>query len=197
MERIIIGLTGSLCSGKGTIATHLKELGFRHFVLGDRVRDEVRSRHQDVTRTLLQDVGNELRDTYGGAVLAERTVKLLDDVEGNIVIDGLRNPEEIKYLRDVLGAKIVGVDAPKDLRLKWYLERAKQRGEDGPSPEDFKKDDDRDFGIGEPGNGQHVEKCLSLADVVLWNTGPKDILFSQCDSFLVDTFHFNPEIHQS
>ena len=196
MEKIIIGLTGSLCSGKGTVAKHLSELGFHHYVLSDRIRDEIRARGQEITRTLLQDVGNELRETFGGSILAERTVEILEGVDGNIVIDGVRNPDEINYLKKYLDAKIVGVDAPVESRLKWYLARAAERGEDGTTAEDFKKHNDRDFGIGEPSLGQQVGKCFEEADTVIFNLGCKADLNDECDRFLREAYGFDPEIHR-
>jgi dephospho-CoA kinase len=195
MEKIIIGLTGSLCAGKGTMAKHLIELGFHHQVLSDRIRDEIRSRGQEINRTLLQDVGNELRLTFGGAVLAERTLEIIANTSGNIVIDGVRNPNEIDFLRNNLNAKIIGIHAPKEKRLEWYLARAKERGEDGKTPEDFERDDNRDFGVGEPENGQQVGKCLEMADIFLWNDGPKSELYKECDLFLKNIYNFDPEIH--
>lgn len=188
MEKIIIGLTGSLSSGKGTIASHLKDLGFSHQVLSDRIREEIRSRGLVISRTMLQDVGNELRQTYGGAILAERTAKLIADTEDNVTIDGVRNPDEIIFLRSILYAKIIGVDAPREMRLGWYLKRAKDRGEDGITEEGFERDDSRDFGIGEPGSGQQVGKCLQMADVVLENNGTITELFKECDLYLKEVF---------
>jgi dephospho-CoA kinase len=195
MERIVIGLTGSLCSGKGNIATHLEEKGFQHLILSDRLREEILSRGQTITRSLLQDVGNELREKYGGAVLAERTAKLIDGISGNVVIDGVRNPDEVTYLRNVLGAVIIGVDAPPELRQKWYLARAKERKEDSVTEEDFKKVNDRDFGVGELGTGQQVGKCLEMADITFKNTGTKDSLYRICDLYLKIVLDFDPEIH--
>ncbi len=195
-KRIIIGLTGTICGGKGTLATHLVDLGFNHFVLSDRIRDEIRARGQEITRTLLQDVGNELRNKFGGAVLAQRTADLMVEVEGNVVIDGVRNPDEIIFLRNILGASVLGVDAPKDTRCEWYLARAKSRGEDGTTVADFERDNNRDLGIGEPDTGQQVGKCLDLADIVIENNGSKQDLFNECNQFLKDTFHFDAEIHR-
>lgn len=197
MDRIVIGLTGSLSAGKGTLAKYLIDFGFNHQVLSDRIRDEIRSRGQEITRTLLQDVGNELRENYGGAVLAERTARLLTDIKDNIVIDGVRNPDELFFLKENLNAKIIGVDAPREKRLEWYLARAKERGEDGTTAEDFKKHDDRDFGINEPGFGQQVKKCLDLADIVIWNNSTKTELFRELHFYLKEIFGFDPELHRN
>lgn len=193
MEKIIIGLTGSLCSGKGTLAKHLIDLGFHHQVLSDRIREEALLRGQKIDRTLLQDIGNELRENFGGAVLVKRTAKLISNIEGNIVIDGFRNPEEINYLYNILEGSVIGVDAPKEKRLEWYLCRAKERGEDGNTKEEFTKHDNRDFGIGEPGSGQQVGKCLESADIVIWNNVSKVDLFRECDKFLKEVYCFDPE----
>lgn len=197
MERVVIGLTGSLSSGKGVIAKYLKDQDFHHQVLSDRIRDEIRSRGQKITRTHLQDVGNELREKCGGAVLAERTAQILFGINGNIVIDGVRNPDELFFLKDKFKATIIGVDAPKDKRLEWYLVRARERGEDGTTIDDFKKHDDRDFGIGEPGFGQQVNKCLDLADVILWNKGTTTELCHELRQYLKEIYGFDPEIHSN
>ncbi|HOX96192.1 MAG TPA: dephospho-CoA kinase [Candidatus Woesebacteria bacterium] len=196
MDRIVIGLTGSLCSGKGTLANHFRDLGFAHQILSDRLREELHSKGQEITRSALQDLGNQLRQIYGGAILAIKTAELLSDIKENIIIDGVRNPEEANYLRDVLGAKIIGVDAPVEKRLEWYLARAKDRGEDGKTYEEFERDNNRDFGLGEPSSGQQVEKCLAMADIVLWNNGTKADLNNEGDRFLKEVFDFDPEIHR-
>jgi dephospho-CoA kinase len=197
MDRIIIALAGSIASGKETLSRHFIELGFNHQILSDRLREEAHSRGLEVTRPLLQDIGNELRQELGGAVLAIKTAELIADSQDNVVIDGVRNPHEIIFLREVLGAVVIGVDAPEELRCQWYIARREERGEDGATAEDFKRDNDRDFGIGEPGNGQQVRKCLEMADVIIRNDGSKKQLYRDIDQFLKDFLDFDPEIAHS
>lgn len=101
----------------------------------------------------------------------------------------------MKYLWSALDAVVIGVDAPRETRLRWYLDRAKERGEDGTTPEEFTLHDNRDFGINEPGLGQQVGMCLEMADIVLMNNGSKKELFVECDRFLKETLDFDSELH--
>ena len=50
-----------------------------------------------MSRELLIQVGNELRQRFGPAVLAERIIAKLDD-DKNYVIDSIRNPAEVDSL---------------------------------------------------------------------------------------------------
>ena len=184
MQRIIIGLVGPIASGKGFLASHLTDLGFEYQSLSDRVRDEARLRSVELNRKNLQDIGNELREKFGGQVLAERTAILLLDSENPIVIDSIRNPGEIEFLRETLGVKIIGITAPEELRLEWYLSRSRERNEDGVSVEDFMRANSRDLGQGESISGQQVNKCLEMADYIIENNGSKEQLIEICDHLL-------------
>ena len=193
MERLIIGLVGPIASGKGFLASHLQELGFFYTSLSDRVRDEARSKNIELTRENLQNIGNNLRETYGSQILAERTALLLSSSDKTIVIDSIRNPAEIEYLRKVLNIKILGITAPEATRLEWYMARAKERNEDGATAVDFQKSNERDLGGGENNSGQQVKKCLEIADYIIENYGSKEQLIEVCNLILDQECHFNFE----
>ena len=178
-KRYVIGLVGPIASGKSVVAQFLRDQGFAYQSLSDRVRDEANLRGLPLTRANLQNIGNELREEFGAAVLAERSAILLGSHTDYVVIDSIRNPAEIVYLKEVLGAVIIGIDAPEELRLAWYLERAKHRGEDNPTTEDFLRANARDLGIGEGATGQQVTASLNLADAVIQNLGSKEELIER------------------
>lgn len=171
MKRVAIGLVGTISCGKDFLAAFLEELGFTNLSLSDRVREEADRRDLVRERSTLQNVGNDLREVFGAQVLAERTAAMIPDDAKLIVISGIRNPGEILYLKDNLEITIIGVDAPVELRLKWYLERAKKRGEDRATEEDFWRANARDLGQGEDLNGQQGAMCLELADHMIQNDG--------------------------
>lgn len=192
MKRVVIGLVGPIASGKGFLAEYLVANGFVHFSLSDRVREEVDARGLRRERKTLQDVGNDLRNTFGASVLARRTVELIPDEVELIVIEGIRNPMEIDYLKATLGVTVVGVDADRELRLGWYLERARTRGEDGVTVEDFFRADERDQGKGEYLSGQQGRMCMEMADQVVVNDGTDRFLRESMD-FLRRELGFDPE----
>lgn len=193
MKKTIIGLVGPIASGKGVVAKYLKSLGFDLYSLSDRVREEAALRGLSLIRENLQNVGNDLRAIYGGQVLAERTLELMTGLEECIVIDAIRNPAEIEFLKKELGVTIIGIDADTEKRMEWYLWRAGERGEDGATEEDFFRANNRDLGIGEEDSGQQVGRCLDMADIIIRNEGSKRYLLEEVDYHLILDLGFGPE----
>lgn len=185
--KIVLGLVGPIASGKGTIARFLKSKGFEYFSLSDVVRDETRSRDLEINRKNLQDVGNDLRSNFSGAVLVDRIVGKVKK-HNLVVIDGVRNPQEIAAIKNDLFGKIMHVSAYKNRRLERYLERAEIRGEGKASVLKFKKSDARDLGEGEDKNGQQVAECMALADFKLINNSSIERFQENCQDMLDDLF---------
>lgn len=171
MKRTVIGVVGPIASGKGFLAEYLKSQGFFMVTLSDRLREEADRLGVARTRENLVAIGNQWRREFGSEVLAKRSVALIPEEAKQVVIDGIRNPGEIVFLRDFWNATIIGVDAAAELRLNWYLERAKRRGEDTASEAEFWKANDRDLGLGEDALGQQGKLCLELADIRMVNDG--------------------------
>jgi len=186
--QIVIGLVGPIASGKGTISEYLKSQGFKYFSLSNVVREETQNRGLEMTRENLQDVGNDLRENFGGSVLVDKLVDRIKK-EDFVVIDGVRNPLEIQAIKNSLNGKIVNISAYKNRRVERYLERAKVRGEDDASITSFKKIDARDLGQGESNSGQQVQACIDLADFSLKNNGSIDDFQQNCKEML-DNFFF-------
>ncbi|KKS94688.1 MAG: hypothetical protein UW68_C0010G0012 [Candidatus Collierbacteria bacterium GW2011_GWB1_44_6] len=193
MKRTAIGLVGPIASGKGEVVKYLKNLGFICFSLSDRVREEAFSLGIPPQRENLQNIGNSLRNTFGSHILAERSLELLSGDEELLVFDGLRNPSEIEFLCESLDIHIIGINASEENRLKWYLERAGIRGEDGLTEADFHLANNRDLGQSEPESGQQVSVCLEMADEIIQNDGSKRHLREAVDYLLISEFGISPE----
>ncbi len=119
----------------------------------------------------MQDMGNELREKYGGHILAKLAIEYLPRDKEMIVIDGIRNPGEVEWLKKEFGSNfvLIAVDAPAEKRLKFLLERGEER--DPKSEEEFQAMDARDRGADETQTGQQVDKCMAIADHKVINDG--------------------------
>src|SRR3990167_928874 len=109
---IAVGLTGTLASGKGILASYSQKNGFVVLSLSNEVRQEALNRQNfNASRADLQNIGNDLRTQFGRAVLAMRVLnKLTPDIEF-VVFDGIRNPGEMEHLQiKIPGIVFVGTD---------------------------------------------------------------------------------------
>jgi len=169
----IIGITGTLASGKTSVKDFfLSRFSSSYFVsLSEIIKEELLKEGKELKRENFVEKGNELRKRYGNHVLAEvATLTLPREIENCIVIiDGIRNPGEVEYLREKFGKDfvLIGVDAPRELRFKRMLERRKEG--DPQTYQEFLEMDERDMGKNQPEYGQNVEACLKLVDYLIIN----------------------------
>ncbi|MDR2427358.1 MAG: AAA family ATPase [Endomicrobium sp.] len=70
---MIIGLTGSYCSGKDTVADYISQKhGYKHFSLSDVIREIMKEAGLEPTRENLITFGTNLREENGNGVLAKK-----------------------------------------------------------------------------------------------------------------------------
>jgi deoxycytidylate deaminase/dephospho-CoA kinase len=170
----IIGLTGSFGSG----CTYLAEKifvpkGYRRISLSDILRniyrDETNSDPAKADRPTLQDFGDEVRKGKGAGFLAVKAIekiKHLVETDGGvkIVVDSIRNPEEVHVLRgEYPPFFLFGVCADKTVR--W--ERVREVYHDNHG--EFDTHDRKDAGEEGKAHGQRVADCFYEADVVVSN----------------------------
>jgi dephospho-CoA kinase len=165
---MIIGITGPIASGKSVLVEMLIEKGFVYHRLSDEVRDEAKKVGVAIERKALQDLGNAMREKFGNGYWAERLSKRMEQGK-NYVIDGIRNPGEVDFLRKMGNFVLVGVNAPVEKRFQWIL--ARNKDSDPKTLEEVKAMESRDRGVGEAEHGQQSLKCFDMADVYVMNDG--------------------------
>ncbi|MGD2295073.1 MAG: AAA family ATPase [Candidatus Aminicenantes bacterium] len=163
-EARLIGLTGTNGSGKGEAADYFKKKGFAYLSLSDLIRDELQKEKKEVTRDNLIQKGNQLREKYGPDILARRAIEKVKD---KAIIDSIRNPFEVEFLRKHGKFILLAIDAPVELRY----ERAKRRGreESASSLEEFVQKEKEEMTGSE--NGQQLYSCMTMADHIIINDG--------------------------
>lgn len=166
---MLIGLTGRIGAGKETLTGFLRDKGFIYVETSKLLISELERRgFLEITRSHMQDLGDELRERDGVGALMKMLLDQFEVTSGNYIIDSLRNPGEAEYLRkNVRDFVLIGVDAPQELRWK----RIKKRGKpsDPKTWKEFLKVDKRDFHDESNPLGQQVGKCMEIADYIIEN----------------------------
>lgn len=203
-HQYIIGVVGSLASGKGVLTDYfIKTYGFISFSLSFIVHEELRKRNiKNFTRQTLQDVGDELRATFGEGVLAQRAIEYLkkegllkdDNGKSKIVIEGIRNPGEVKYFQRLPHFVLLGVDADQSLRFKRVIERSKPW--DPKDWNSFLKVDNRDWGNGREDAGQQVKRCVQMADCLIDNNKDLKSFYAAIDKTIGHLVQNNPSFKE-
>lgn len=179
----VFGVVGPIASGKGTVIKTLSEHGFRAYSTSDRIREEITKRGMEISRHNLTDVANELRQTLGPDILARQTAELIEKDNPDLaVVDALRNPAEVTFLKEKLGAKIIGVVAPQEKRYEMF----KSRGTNNAGIntwEEFKKHDDAE--LAQAGDfKQQVAESLKLTNIVIENNGTEEELKQKVENLI-------------
>jgi len=174
---LVIGLTGPNAAGKGEVSEHLRASGFVIHSLSDIVREEAAAVGLPPERAHLIRIGNQLRESGGAGVLAERLAPRLGSRD---VVDSIRNPAEVEVLRRVPGFLLLGVQAPPQLRFARSRERA--RPGDPESFEEFLAREDQENSRSPA--GQQLRATFALANEVIDNGGDLDALRARVDALL-------------
>jgi len=182
--QIVVGLTGPFGAGCTTIADDLKDRkGWLKYSLSDAMRELAPSRVDDLDKEKLfspecrayqQEVGNRIRKIDITAIPAWIVNKIKEAENSdeslkskNIVVDSIRNPSEMTYLRDTFpNFFVVAVFAP------YYARWERKRDIYSGKQDDFDKDDVKDSGEFEPPYGQQVQLCVDRSDILISNDRP-------------------------
>jgi hypothetical protein len=182
-----------LGAGKDTVGKLIADLARAHKVhvrcynLSDEIREELARRGQSgdvASRATLIAVGNELRATFGGGVLAERIIaKEGAHVAGDggpslVIAAGIRNPEEVEAFRKEWGHAstfiMVAVESLPAVRAARLTTRSQYR-EDAVSSSEVEQ---ADQAIG-------IDACAQMSDWHIRNDGGVEQLQADVYDFFV------------
>lgn len=181
-KKMVIGIVGLPGAGKSTIAKYLVKKGFFNIKLSSFLEAEAKKQYGKINRQNLQNIGNEFRKKYGPAVLAQWAIKKTGNKE-KVVIDGIRNLAEIKFLKDHGDFFLLGITADPEVRYKRLL---KVKTRVVPKWEEFLRLDARDRGKGQSKSGLQVNKCWEQADQMIKHddSSPEE-LYREIDKLLL------------
>lgn len=176
---IIIGLIGEIAAGKTIAAAYLKQRhGAAVFRFSDALRDVARRLGLKETRANLQRLSQALRQTFGEDLLAKAMAAAVAGASAPvIIIEGIRRPSDIAYLKNLPDFKLVYVRADERTRF----ERLKARGE---NPGDAAKTWEQFRAEGAAEAEREIKTVARQAAAAVDNNGSLESLYQQLDKIV-------------
>ncbi len=177
----IVGITGTLGAGKGTIVEYLvNKKGFRHFSVREYLIREIKNRGMNVNCDSMTVVANDLRARNNPAFIIEELYREAAKTGKNSIIESIRTPGEIEFLRKQGNFVLLAVDADARLRYERISLRASET--DKIDFQTFLKNEKREMTSLDI-NKQNLSRCIDMADIVLKNKGSIEELINQLPDF--------------
>lgn len=179
---MIVGITGTLGAGKGTIVDYLmQEKGFVHLSARAFIREEAERRGLPVNRDSLVVVANDLRAKHSPSYIIDQLYLKAAELNRNCVIESIRTPGEVDSLREKPAFKLFAVDANPELRY----ERIKIRNSETDHVDyaTFLANEEREMTTADP-NKQNLRQCIEMADFVFENNASIADLHSRIEDVL-------------
>lgn len=178
---MIIGITGTDGSGKGTVGEYLQTKGFTHYSARALIVAEIERQGLPVNRNQMRLTANELRGKYGNEFVVKQAYeKAQQDGVENIVIESVRATAEAEYLRSQGGA-LLAVDASPEVR--YGRVQSRRSVSDQVSYKQFLEQEALEKNDPDP-NGMQKATVMEMADYTIMNEGSVEALEAKVEEFL-------------
>jgi dephospho-CoA kinase len=176
---LIIGITGTLGAGKGTVVEYLVNYkGFNHFSVRAYLLEEIKRRDLPENRDSMVLVANELRTMHGASYVTDQLYNEAARIGKNCIIESIRTPGEIDSLREKGNFVLFAVDADPEIRYQRIVHRSSET--DQISYETFLDNEAREMTSTDPYK-QNLKACIIQADFVMNNNDTKEDLYHQIE----------------
>jgi dephospho-CoA kinase len=162
----VLILTGMPGSGKSCAVELAKQKGIPVFRMGDAVWAEVRSRGLELENEVVGKIANEMRQTHGPGIWAQRTVELVRKAKPSklIIIDGCRSHAELEIFQKEFGSDLQVVAIIATQKTRFQRLKARSRQDDIKTLADLKARDQREVKWG-------LDKVIKIAKIKVRNEG--------------------------
>ncbi|NOX87030.1 MAG: AAA family ATPase [Chlorobi bacterium] len=179
---LIIGITGTLGAGKGTIVDYLvRKKGFAHFSVRQYLINVMKQKGLEVNRDNMVVTANELRAKHSPSFIIEELYANALKQKKNAVIESIRTPGEIDFLKKQGNFLLLAVDADPGIRYERI--KLRQSDTDHIDFKTFLENEQREMTATDP-NNQNLRACIERADIKLINNGTREELYRQLEEKL-------------
>jgi dephospho-CoA kinase len=159
----------------------IKTKGFKHFSVRRFLTDEIKKRNLPLNRDSMTEVANELRKKHHPAYIVEQLFKQAEKEGGNAIIESIRTPGEVDFLRKKGNFYLFAVDAKPEIRFQRIKLRSSET--DKVDFNTFISNEKREMKTSDP-NKQNLSKCIEMSDFKFDNNGDITALYRQVDQVL-------------
>ncbi len=178
---MIIGIVGTIGSGKGTVVEYLKQRGFVHYSSSSLLKEILREQGVAETRQNMSTLADKLLVMHEGGILHVSHDLAEKNGVKDYILEAIHRPAEADYVRSI-GGKIIGVDA--DIKVRYGRISRRNEGEkDNVTYEQFLIDAARED-EGSTGTGPNIRAVLKDVDCMLNNNDSLENLHIQIDAWL-------------
>lgn len=175
---MLIGIVGTLGSGKGTVVEYLKQKGYTHYSASAYLRQVLEARGIEVNRDAYSKLAGELRFLDPAGLVRALYEQVIADGKKNIIIEALHDDGEANFIKE-MGGVLLGVDADMMTRYDRIIIRGTEK--DAVTFEEFTRQIERE----ETGSAFHnIRSVLSTVDYTIENNGSLAELHTKVDDFL-------------
>ena len=162
----ILAFTGMPFSGKSEAVKIAKEMGISVIRMGDMIWAETKKQGFEINDHNVGHVANDMRKVHGMDIWAIKTLEKIKTMENVslLVIDGVRNIEEVETFEKELGKDfiLVALEVPNETRYRRAMARGRE--DDSQDINLVKERDKRERSWG-------LDNVIASADIVVSNEG--------------------------
>ncbi|MEI6280564.1 MAG: AAA family ATPase [bacterium] len=179
MNKIILGLTGPIASGKETVKKYLVEkYSAKDCKFSTILRDILNRATVPISRDSMQRLSTVLRVNFGEDLLAKAIAVDAAKLDSHVVvIDGVRRPTDIEHLNKLPNFFLVKIDADSKKRYERMVKRNENEGDDKKMYEEFLKDHQAEA-------DSLVPIVMATAKYSIENSGGFEDLYKQIDEII-------------